>query len=288
MVTVVAIALLVILLKKVIPGCVGVKGNQEKFKRMPDWNAEQYLKFEGERTRPARDLLAQIPTDARKVVDVGCGPGNSTALLAARWPNADVSGIDTSADMLRQARERLPGHTFTETNISHWAPPAGTDVMFANAVFQWLPDHLKQMKRLVAALPPGGTLAVQMPDNIDEPSHIMMRETAHDGPWRAALAEASRVRDALPKPGVYYDALRPLCARLDIWHTIYNHALEDASAIVEWVKGTGLRPFLDPLDPPQRKAFLAAYTARIAGSYLPQADGRVLLRFPRLFIVAVR
>ncbi len=267
---------------------MGVKGNQEKFKRMPDWNAEQYLKFEGERTRPARDLLAQIPTDARKVVDVGCGPGNSTALLAARWPNADVSGIDTSADMLRQARERLPGHTFTETNISHWAPPAGTDVMFANAVFQWLPDHLKQMKRLVAALPPGGTLAVQMPDNIDEPSHIMMRETAHDGPWRAALAEASRVRDALPKPGVYYDALRPLCARLDIWHTIYNHALEDASAIVEWVKGTGLRPFLDPLDPPQRKAFLAAYTARIAGSYLPQADGRVLLRFPRLFIVAVR
>ena len=256
---------------------------------MPDWNAEQYLKFEGERTRPARDLLAQIPNvDARKVVDIGCGPGNSTELLAGRWPNADVSGIDTSADMLRQARERLPGHTFTETNVSHWAPPQGTAVMFANAVFQWLPDHMKQMKRLIGALPASGTLAVQMPDNIDEPSHILMRETAHDGPWRMRLAEAAKVRDALPKPGAYYDALRPLCTRLEIWHTVYNHALDDASAIVEWVKGTGLRPYLEPLEIPQRKAFLAAYTARIAGGYLPQADGRVLLRFPRLFIVAVK
>lgn len=256
---------------------------------MPDWNAEQYLKFEGERTRPARDLLAQIPlVAARKVVDLGCGPGNSTELLAERWPEAEIVGIDTSADMLRQARERMPGRKFIETNVSHWAPPAGTDVMFANAVFQWLPDHLKQMKRLVQALPPGGALAVQMPDNIDEPSHVMMRETAHDGPWSAQLREAAKVRDALPKPGIYYDALRPLCSRLDIWHTVYNHALEDAAAIVEWVKGTGLRPFLHPLEPLQRRAFLAAYTARIAACYLPQADGRVLLRFPRLFIVAVR
>ncbi len=256
---------------------------------MPDWNAEQYLKFEGERTRPARDLLAQIPlVAARKVVDLGCGPGNSTALLAERWPDAEILGIDTSADMLRQARERLPGRTFAETNVSHWAPPAGTDVMFANALFQWLPDHLKQMKRLVAALPPGGALAVQMPDNMDEPSHVTMREIAREPIWRAALSEAGRMRDTLPKPGEYYDALRPLCSRLDIWHTVYNHALDDATAIVEWVKGTGLRPFLDPLDPPQRKAFVSEYTARIAGAYLPQADGRVLLRFPRLFIVAVR
>jgi trans-aconitate 2-methyltransferase len=256
---------------------------------MPDWSAKQYLKFEDERTRPACDLLAQIPiSDARRVVDLGCGPGNSTALLAERWPDADVSGVDTSADMLRQARERLPGRTFTEANIAHWAPADGTDVIFANAVFQWVPDHLKQLKRLIAVVPPGGALAVQMPDNVDEPSHVMMRETAHDGEWRGVLREASRVRDALPKPGVYYDALRPLCSRLEIWHTVYNHALDDAVAIVEWVKATGLRPFLDPLDAPQRKAYLSAYTARIAASYLPQADGRVLLRFPRLFIVAVR
>ena len=256
---------------------------------MPDWNAEQYLKFEDERTRPSRDLLAQVPNaDARTVIDLGCGPGNSTALLVERWPQAKVIGIDTSAAMLRQARERLPNQTFTEANISHYAAPAETDVLFANAVFQWLPDHLKQLKRLLGALPPRGTLAVQMPDNMDEPSHVLMRDVANSGPWRAQLADALSLRDALPKPSVYYDALRPLCSRLEIWHTTYNHALEDASGIVEWVKGTGLRPFIDPLENPQRKDFLADYTARIAASYLPQIDGRVLLRFPRLFIVAVK
>jgi trans-aconitate 2-methyltransferase len=128
-----------------------------------------------------------------------------------------------------------------------------------------------------------------MPDNLNEPSHFLMREVAHQEPWRKTLAESARVRDNLPGPGGYYDALRPLCSgRLEIWHTIYNHVLDDAAAIVEWVKGTGLRPFLDPLEPPERKQYLAHYTARIAAAYPPQQDGKVLLRFPRLFIVAVR
>jgi trans-aconitate 2-methyltransferase len=256
---------------------------------MADWNAQQYLKFEDERTRPSRDLLAQIPiADARKVVDIGCGPGNSTELLVRRWPQAAVTGIDTSADMLRQARERLPGHQFIEANIAHWAPPKDTDVLFANAIFQWVPGHLKQLQRLIDALPPGAVLAVQMPDNLDEPAHVLMREVALLEPWRETLSETARVRDALPKPGVYYDALRPLCTRLEIWHTIYNHVLDDAAAIVEWVKGTGLRPFVDPLEPHERKQYIAEYTARIAANHLPQADGKVLLRFPRIFIVAVR
>ena len=256
---------------------------------MADWNANQYLKFEDERTRPAAHLLAQIPLAApRKVVDIGCGPGNSTELLVRRWPQATVIGIDTSADMLRQARQRLPGHTFLEANIAHWAPPEGTDVLFANAIFQWVPGHLRQMQRLLKALPEGGVLAVQMPDNLDEPSHVMMREVAHLEPWRHILAESARLRDGLPKPGVYYDALKPLCRRVEVWHTIYNHVLDDVTAIVEWVKGTGLRPFIDLLDPPQRKQYIAEYTARLAASYLPQSDGKVLLRFPRIFIVATK
>ena len=256
---------------------------------MADWSAQQYLKFEDERTRPSRDLLAQVPLTApRKIVDIGCGPGNSTELLVERWPNATVMGIDTSAEMLRQARERLPQQTFVETNVAHWVAPEGTDLLFGNAIFQWVPGHLKQLQRLLGKLPAGGVLAVQIPDSLEEPAHILMREVAHAGPWAKQLSEKARMRDEIPPPSGYYDALKPLCTRIDIWHTIYNHVLDDAAAIVEWVKGTGLRPFLELLETPERKQYVAEYTARVAAAYPPQADGKVLFRFPRIFVVAVR
>ena len=256
---------------------------------MADWSAEQYLKCEDERTRPSRDLLAQIPLCyLHQIVDIGCGPGNSTELLVRRWPNATVIGIDTSAEMLRQARERLPQVTFIETNVAHWVPPDGTDLLFGNAIFQWVPGHLKQLQRLLGKLVPGGVLAVQLPDSLSEPAHVLMREVATQGPWARQLAEKARVRDELPTAGGYYDALSPFCARIEIWHTIYNHVLDDAAGIVEWVKGTGLRPFLEMLETPERKDYVAEYTARVAAAYRPQADGKVLFRFPRIFIVAVK
>jgi len=254
-----------------------------------DWNAAQYLKFEDERTRPARDLLAAVPlTGVHNAVDLGCGPGNSTELVAARWPDAIVSGVDSSPAMIEAARARLPKLTFAMADLAHWTPAAPPDLIFANAVMQWVPGHVAVLRRLLAMLAPGGVLAVQMPDNLDEPSHVAMRQTAADGPWAERLAAASAAREALPSAESYYDALRPGAAALDIWRTTYHHALADVAAIAEWVKGTGLRPFLDPLDAQARAAFLAAYTERLARHYRPQIDGRVILRFPRLFIVVTR
>jgi len=254
-----------------------------------DWSARQYLKFEDERTRPPRDLLAQVPLVApRRVIDLGCGPGNSTELLLERYPQARVIGLDSSPDMLRQARERLPNCEFAQADLADWSPQERTDLLFANAVFQWVPDHPAVLRRLLAALPAGGVLAVQMPDNTEEPALALMREVAMHPRWSAQLAPAAAARDDLPTPSAYYDLLGSLCGHLDIWHTVYNHVLADAEAIVEWFKGSGLRPFLSPLDDDMRRDFVADYTARIAHAYPRQHDGRVLLRFPRLFIVATR
>jgi trans-aconitate 2-methyltransferase len=254
-----------------------------------DWSARQYLKFEEERTRPPRDLLAQVPlASARRVIDLGCGPGNSTELLVQRYPQARVIGVDSSPDMLRQARERLPNCEFAQADLVDWTPPERTDLLFGNAVFQWVPDHPAVLRRLLAALPTDGVLAVQMPDNTEEPALALMREVATSGPWAAPLALTAAARDDLPTPAAYYDVLKPFCARLGIWHTVYNHVMAGPDALVEWFRGSALRPFLSPLDEDMRRGFVAEYKARIARAYPPRHDGRVLLRFPRLFMVAVR
>ena len=253
------------------------------------WSADQYLKFEGERTRPARDLLAEVPlATAGHVVDLGCGPGNSTELLVARFPNAAVEGIDTDADMLDAARKRLPQCRFTSADIGNWMPEAPVDLLFANAVFQWVPDHLAVLERLMDALAPGGVLAVQMPDNLGEPTHRLMDETAESPAFADAFAGRTIRRPRLPEPRAYVERLDAKAARVDVWHTIYQHRLAGPAAIVEWVKGTGLRPYLDALPAERREAFATAYLDRIAAAYPPLAGGGVLLRFPRLFVVAVK
>lgn len=256
---------------------------------MSDWSAGQYTKFEDERTRAARDLLAQVPlTRVAHAVDIGCGPANSTELVAARYPHARLTGMDSSDDMLKAARERMPDAAFLKGEIETWSPDAPADLFFANAVLQWVPDHDAVMVRLMKELKPGGVLAVQMPDNRAEPSHILMDEAAEAGPWREAYRGKKPGRGVLPLPSHYYDLLLPHASHINIWHTIYYHQLADAAAIVEWVKGTGLRPYIDPLSETERKGFLSDYLARIAKAYPPCADGKVLLRFPRLFIVATK
>ncbi|HVK90837.1 MAG TPA: trans-aconitate 2-methyltransferase [Mycoplana sp.] len=252
------------------------------------WSAAQYVKFEDERTRAARDLLAQVPPLPDGVAyDLGCGPGNSTELVIARFPAHTVIGIDSDPDMLAAARRRLPDRQFEHGDLATWTPPEPAALLFANAVFQWVPDHLAVLARLMDLLAPGGVLAVQMPDNLGEPSHIGMAATARDLRWAPYFADKP-ARAPLPPVAAYYDALAPKAARLDIWHTIYNHPLADAAAIVEWVKGTGLRPYLARLPAEAQDGFLEAYRQGLEKAYPQTADGHVLLRFPRLFMVAVK
>jgi trans-aconitate 2-methyltransferase len=255
---------------------------------MADWSPEQYLKFEDERTRPPRELLASVPLETpRRVVDLGCGPGNSTELLHQRYPNSQTIGLDSSPSMLRKARERLPDCSFIEADIGSWTPEPGTDLLFGNAVFQWVPNHPPVLRRLLESLPVGGVLAVQMPDNTNEPANALQREVAANGLWANDLTEAVPRSDLL-SPDAYYDLLKPVCTRIDIWHTIYNFVMATPQAIVEWFKGSSLQPYLDLLDGEARERFLAAYIERVSAAYKLRVDGTVLLKFPRLFIVATR
>jgi trans-aconitate 2-methyltransferase len=254
-----------------------------------NWNPSLYLIFEDDRTRPARELLAQVPLQQpRTVIDLGCGPGNSTELLVHRFPDAHITGLDSSPAMIEQARKRLPNREFLEADLATWTPPSPVDVLFSNAVFHWVPDHPHVLQRLIEALPHGGVLAVQMPDNTREPSHLLMQEVANKGSWGNHPAVAEAMRPDLPSPEFYYDLLKPACSRLDIWHVVYNHVLDGPAAIVEWFKSTALRPFISGMTSPASAEYLAAYTDEVARHYATRADGKVLLRFPRLFIVATR
>lgn len=253
------------------------------------WSAQQYLKFEDERTRPARDLLAQVPLErVMKGFDLGCGPGNSTELLTERYGVNVITGVDSDENMLEEAALRLPTTEFVQADLSSWLPDAPADLLYANAVFQWLPNHIDLLERLMDHLTPGGVLAIQMPDNLNEPGHLLIEETSLSGPWRQNFEGRQLRRKPLPSPADYIDRLSPKALRVDVWHSIYNHPMADAGAIVEWVKGTGLRPYLAVAGAEYQEAFLEDYRQRIDAAYPRLADGRRLLRFPRLFIVAVR
>ncbi|RAL14709.1 trans-aconitate 2-methyltransferase [Aspergillus homomorphus CBS 101889] len=254
-----------------------------------DWSASQYLKFEDERTRPARDLLSQVPIQNPKiVVDLGCGPGNSTAVLEARYPEAHIEGIDSSPDMIQKARSVLPSRDFSVQDLESYAPAQPVDLFYSNAVLHWLkaPTRLRVIQNLIKSQPSGGVFAFQVPDNLSEPSHALVRETAEQGPWAGALRDMDR--DPFQSPQEIYDALKPLCSTVNIVKTEYYHPLADHKAVIEWVKGTGLRPYLDPLTSADKESFLDRYLKALKKAYPISVDGKVLLRYPRLFVVAVK
>lgn len=245
------------------------------------WNPEQYLRFADARTRAASDLLARVPLEApATVVDLGCGPGNSTALLAARWPAARITGVDSSPEMLAAARAAMPELAWVEGDAASWTPEAPVDLIFANAVLQWVPNHEALLPRLMACLAPGGVLAVQMPTNHEAPAFQVLRDLAGGetkGDWRRPLS-----------PEAYVRMLTPHADAVDLWETEYQQVMAGVDGILEWGRGTVLLPYLQDLGEADRARFLADYRAALVRAYPVQPDGRVLFPFKRLFIVARR
>ncbi|MGH7154159.1 MAG: trans-aconitate 2-methyltransferase [Acetobacteraceae bacterium] len=251
-----------------------------------DWDPGQYLRFSGERLRPALDLLAHVPLDEpRLVVDLGCGAGNVTAILKQRFPAADVTGIDGSAAMLDRARQAAPECRFAQADIATWRPDATPDLIYSNAALHWIGDHATLFPRLLSLLSPDGVLAVQMPAMHDAPFRRLQHTVASSGPWAETLRGHASARDIL-SAGDYWDLLKPRAAMLDLWETTYLHALQGQDAVVEWAAGSSLRPFLEPLTPALQAAYRQAYAEALRPHYPRRADGTTLLPFRRLFIIA--
>jgi len=256
---------------------------------MPSWNSRLYLQFAAERTWPARELAARLAVEnPRRVIDLGCGAGNSTAVLAERWPEAELTGLDSSPEMLATARKDHPNWKWIEGDIASWKADAPFDVVFSNAALQWVGEHRTLYPHLLGQVAPGGALAVQVPANFDAPPHRLMRELGASPAWRGHFPSPPPEWHS-EEPAFYYDVLAGKAARLDIWTTEYQQVMESVDAIVEWYQGTGLRPWLDALpSPAERNRFLADYRALLAPAFPPRSDGRVLFPFRRLFVVAYK
>ncbi|HJT86600.1 MAG TPA: methyltransferase domain-containing protein [Bryobacteraceae bacterium] len=256
---------------------------------MPKWDATQYLKFSGERTQPVHDLVHRIDLAApRRILDAGCGPGNSTAVLRSRWPDAAVVGLDHSPEMLAQARRNDPGGEWNLGDAASWRAGRPFDLVFSNAMLQWVPDHERVCRHLLEQAAPGGALAVQVPAHYDSPLHREIQQVSADPAWNERM-EAARGAITNHSPAWYYDLFEPLAARIDIWETTYCHILEGPDAILEWFRGTGLRPYLAALSSPEeRLRFEEMLLERYIRSYPRQRSGKVLFPFRRLFFVAYR
>lgn len=254
------------------------------------WDPSQYQRFEAERDRAAQDLLSRLPRDLcpREIWDLGCGGGQHAIQLQGRHPDAAVHGLDSSAAMLDQARAAGPDIDWRQGDLADWRPEVPADLILANASLQWVTDHAVLFPRLTQALAPGGVLAVQMPMAHETVHHTIMRDVARQGPWADRLAGVGTIAPLLSAEA-YYDLLSRDCADIDIWSTRYLHVLRGPDPVLEWMKGTALRPYLSALeDDARQNAFLSALGARLAEAFPARPDGSALLPFPRLFLVARR
>lgn len=250
------------------------------------WDPQQYARFADQRLRPALDLIARIPLDRpRTVADLGCGTGNVTRILRSRWPDAGITGIDGSPQMLAEAMKLKADLVWEQNDVATWNPPVKFDLIFSNAALHWLDDHPALFARLCGNVAAGGVLAVQMPRNFAAPSHAIMHELAASPPWRDALAPLLRPQPVLA-PERYWELLAPGARSLDIWEAEYLQILEGENPVAEWTKGSWLAPLLAALAPGARAEFESEYRRRVAQVYPRQHDGKTLFPFKRLFIVA--
>ncbi|MDE3193199.1 MAG: methyltransferase domain-containing protein [Chloroflexota bacterium] len=252
------------------------------------WDPTQYLRFGGYRTRPAIDLLARVPLSApRRVYDLGCGPGNATQLLRERWPEARVTGVDASAEMLDKARASHPDIEWVRDDIAAWRAPEPADLIFSNAALHWLGDHARLFPALAEQLAPGGVLAVQMPDGFHDRWHTLMNAAVYESPYRERL-EPLLLVDPVGPPSFYFDLLSARARDVDVWTTRYLHVLEGDDPVKEWTKGSALKPLLDALPPAEGRAFESRYAELVRDAYPRRPEGTTLFPFQRLFIVAIR
>jgi len=252
------------------------------------WDPSQYLKFSGHRLRPAVDLLNRVNIDSPSIVyDLGAGAGNVTELLATRWPNARVIGVDNSEEMLQQAAKRAANIEWEVGDIGSWAPKEPAELIFTNAALHWIGDHADLFIRLMSSIAIGGVFAVQMPRNFGALSHTSISEAALNGPWRSKLKPLLHPTPVEP-PSFYIDLLSPLASSLDVWETEYQQVLKGENPIKEWTKGTWLKPLLDALEEPERLEFENSYAEIVSESYPKESDGTTIFPFKRIFITAQR
>lgn len=250
------------------------------------WDPDRYLGFEGHRLRPALDLLARIPDVGEgEVWDLGCGTGNVTTLLAERFAAASIHGLDDSAEMLAAAPYDA-GIDWVLADIAGWDPPAPVHLVYSNAALHWLPDHQALFPRIARTLAPGGVLAVQMPRNFDEPTHVELKETALSPKWSDAVGHIPGPAP-VHEPAAYLEWLRPEVGAIDIWETIYTQVLEGEDAVANWTRGTAGIPYLEALGE-RGDEFYAEYASALRDAHPMRADGTTVLPFRRLFIVATR
>ena len=256
---------------------------------MHDWNPQLYLKFADQRGRPAADLIAQIQLEnPKRIIDLGCGTGNSTERLHQRWPTADITGLDSSPAMLRQARNNHPEWVWIESTIEDWSPTAAYDLIFSNAALHWVPQHESLFSRLFQQLAPQGVMAVQMPHNSHSPAHQALRRIATDPHWSALLAAAMESTFVQP-PDFYYRVLRKSASRLNIWETEYLQIMDGPRAVLDWLRSTAMRPYLQRLpNDSQRQRFEAMCLAEFERFYPADDQGKTLFPYRRLFIVSYR